>query len=222
MNKVNQPDSAQTSSVKTKAPEPSPRRVLMARLQLLLLFAVFSAPMLGAYYFYVNRDNLDLGKVNHGELYQKPQDLQDMPLLLDGSSLSFNQLEKKWYLLVVADGACDEVCEKNLLTVRQIRRMQGKNVNRVVSALVYRNLDEARASDLSAKYSIAAMQATNDQQFESWLKPFYEARGESQFDASRIYIADPLKKLMMSYPKDIEPKLFFKDLKRLLKVSQIG
>ena len=37
-----------------------------------------------------------------------------------------------------------------------------------------------------------------------------------------IYIVDPNGNLVFSYPLDINPKLLLADLKRLLKVSQIG
>ena len=42
----------------------------------------------------------------------------------------------------------------------------------------------------------------------------------SQHD--HIYMIDPLGNLMMRFPKDVDPSLMAKDLKRLLKVSQIG
>ncbi len=201
----------------------SPKQIFFARLQLLALMAVFAAPLVAAYYFYSIRDTFDFQTVNNGELYRKPQDLIDLPISIDGGeSVKFNSLEKKWYLLVVADGACNEICEKNLLTIRQLRRMQGKNINRIASVLVHRNLENSLAVDLAAKYSIKQARVQGAAQFDEWLAPFYQARGDAQFDASRIYLVDPLKKLMMSYPSDVEPKSFYKDLKRLLKVSQVG
>jgi len=201
----------------------SVKRLWLNRLQLILLFAVFAAPLLGAYYVYSQRDSKAFSTVNNGELYSQPQDLSDLPLLFDGDETkTFNSLEKKWYLIVVADTECDEVCEKNLLTIRQLRRMQGKNVNRIVSLFVHSNLNPTVAKDMSEKYSVTSAAAIDNEAFTKWLRPFYDARGQQQFDRSRIYIADPLKKLMMSYPADVEPKGFYKDLKRLLKVSQIG
>lgn len=199
------------------------QQLWLNRLQLLLLFAVFAAPLLGAYYLYSQRGSTAFATVNNGELYAKPQDLADITFQpLEGEPRTFNVFEKKWYLLVVAEGRCDAVCEQNLLTIRQLKRMQGKNVARVVSLFVHSGLPAEVVTDLSAKYSVTAMSATSDADLQQWLLPFYQARGQQQFDASRIYIIDPLKKLMMSYPAGVEPKGFHKDLKRLLKVSQIG
>lgn len=200
----------------------SKMKLWLNRLQLILLFAVFAAPLLGAYYIYSQRDSKTFSTVNSGELYSQPQDLADLPLEFgDGETRSFNNLEKKWYLIVVADGECNAVCEENLLMIRQLRRMQGKNINRVVSMLVHTNLDPAVAKDMEAKYSLTVVSAEPAAVYD-WLRPFYEARGQQQFDQSRIYVVDPLKKLMMSYPTGVEPKGVYKDLKRLLKVSQIG
>jgi hypothetical protein len=42
----------------------------------------------------------------------------------------------------------------------------------------------------------------------------------SQHD--HIYMIDPLGNLMMRFPKDVDPSRMAKDLKRLLKISQIG
>ena len=198
-------------------------KLWLNRLQLILLFAVFAAPLMGAYYIYSQRDSKTFSTVNNGELYSEPQDLSDLPLLFEGAGTkTFNSLEKKWYLIVVTENACGEVCENNLLMIRQLRRMQGKNVNRVVSLFVHSNLDSVVAKDMAAKYSVTAAAAVGDEAFAEWLRPFYQARGQQQFDSTRIYVVDPLKKLMMSYPAGVEPKGFFKDLKRLLKVSQIG
>lgn len=209
-------------SHKTVEPQ-SKKKLWLNRLQLILLFAVFASPLLGAYYVYSQRDSKTFSTVNNGELYSQPQDLGDLPLLFGGTETkTFNSLDKKWYLIVVADGTCAEVCEKNLLTVRQLRRMQGKNVNRVVSLFVHSNLESNRANDMAEKYSVTTAAASDYDAFTQWLRPFYEGRAQQQFDQSRIYIVDPLKKLMMSYPAGVEPKGFYKDLKRLLKVSQIG
>lgn len=201
----------------------SPTKRWLARLQLLALFAIFMAPVVGAYYMYAKRDQLSLKTVNSGQLYRTPQDLAGIDFqLAGGAEMPFSKFEKKWYLLVIADGACEATCEKNLLTIRQLRRMQGKNVNRVVSILVHRNLSGTIAGDLAAKYSIQQVTPSQPAVFDKWLEVFYGEREENEFDASRIYVVDPLKNLMMSYPSDVDPKAFYKDLKRLLKVSQVG
>jgi hypothetical protein len=41
-------------------------------------------------------------------------------------------------------------------------------------------------------------------------------------NAQRIYLIDPLGNLMMSYAPDAKPKGMLEDMKRLLRLSQIG
>lgn len=192
------------------------------RIQLILILIVFSAPLLGAWYMYQTRDQRTFTTGNNGELYSRPQELADITFLTqDGVKKTFDEFERKWYLVVVARNTCNEVCEQNLLKIRQLKRMQGKNIGRVVSLFVHDGLDASVANDLAAKYSVTAVSADSNQ-LSQWLQPFYKARGAESFDSSRIYMIDPLKMLMMSYPADIVPKMFHEDLKRLLKVSQIG
>lgn len=225
MSKLSSKASSQATAKPISKPlqELSWQQLWLNRLQLILLFAVFAAPLLGAYYVYSQRGSATFSTVNNGELYAKPQDLADITFQSpDGETQTFNAFEKKWYLLVVAEGQCGAVCEQNLLTIRQLKRMQGKNVARVVSLFVHSGLPADVTADLSAKYSVTTLSPTSNADLQTWLQPFYQARGQQQFDSSRIYIIDPLKKLMMSYPADVEPKGFHKDLKRLLKVSQIG
>jgi hypothetical protein len=40
--------------------------------------------------------------------------------------------------------------------------------------------------------------------------------------AGRIWIADPLGNLVLSYPRDTDPRGMIADLKKLLKLSHIG
>jgi len=193
------------------------------RFQLILLLAIFSAPLLGAYYAYSTRDSRTFNTVNNGEFYPKPQDLKDIKFLdKNGTATLFNSFEKKWYVVVVADGACDQVCEAHLNEIARLRAMQGKNLHRVVSLFAHHGLDDTNTSELSEKYKVSSVKATNADDFQQWLQPFYQARGQESFDSTRIYLIDPLKKLMMSYPGDTDPKAIYKDMKRLLKTSQIG
>ncbi|MGH1541784.1 MAG: SCO family protein [Arenicella sp.] len=193
------------------------------RLQLIMLFVVFLAPLVGAYYMYQTRDSREYNTVNNGEFYPKPLDLENIPFVFtDGKTVPFAEFERKWYLVVIADKTCGDSCEENLLKIRQLKRMQGKNVARVVSLFVPRGLPADEVEDLTAKYSLTTIKAADSAQLEQWLQPFYTGRGQAELDAGRIYMIDPLGKLMMSYPAGTDPKGVYKDLKRLLKVAQVG
>jgi len=90
------------------------------RNKILLIGLVCAAPLvLGtlAYYF-----RWDVGSTaNYGELIA-PTPLSGQP---------FERLRGKWLLVSVDASACDAWCEKKLYYLRQLRRAQGKDMDRV-------------------------------------------------------------------------------------------
>jgi hypothetical protein len=196
------------------------------RIQLIIITLMFLAPLVGAklYYSYLTRDGRTaFNTVNNGEFYTPPQDLANVLFnRSNGPELNFNEFDKRWYVVVVANGNCSIVCEKSLDKIARVRAMNGKNIGRIVSVLAHTGLSEARSNDLLKKYGVKGISTDNNEDFTAWLTPFYKARKKEKFEADRIYLIDPLKILMMSYPADVAPKGLFKDLKRLLKTSQIG
>jgi len=197
------------------------------RIQLILLFVIFLAPLVGAYYAYMTRDSREYDTVNIGEFYPKPQDLADIQFTLanpfgEKSERTFNNLDSKWYLFVVADQDCGQICEKNIEKIAYVNVVHARYTGRIVSALVHNGIDENRSEQLVNKYGVSTLSTTNQTEFAEWLTPFYQARGENAFDAGRIYMVDPLKKLMMSYPADASPLDIYEDMKLLLKTSRVG
>ncbi|MGH1428163.1 MAG: hypothetical protein ACRBEE_09495 [Arenicella sp.] len=200
------------------------------RIQLILLFLIFFAPLSGAYYcIYFSEFNCQGEATNMGELYlPKPLDLDDATFIVaesDGSleEVKFNEFESRWYLLVLANDQCDVNCEKNLEKIGYVKTILARYAGRIESALAYHGLEAERVQELQKKYSLIAMNAADKQSFEKWLKPFYEGRQKAEIDMDRIYVIDPVKKLMMSYPLDAQPiDDIYEDMKRLLKTSRVG
>ena len=60
------------------------------------------------------------------------------------------------------------------------------------------------------------------QALEQWRKTLWIDDAPAEANENRIYIIDPAGNLMMSYPALADPNLIKKDIKRLLKTSQIG
>lgn len=193
------------------------KQIWWNRIQLILLLALFSAPIVGAFLW------KPTGHVNSGQLYDRPLDLVNIKFNLKTENgdiqQHFEEFERKWYLVVVAKNNCGQLCEENLLKIRQLKWMQGKNIGRVNSLFVYQNIDAEQVDDLKNKYNGIVPATANDADLDKWLRSFSDGR---TFDSGKIYLIDPLGKLMMSYPAGMEPKKIYKDLKRLLKVSQVG
>ena len=193
------------------------KQIWWNRLQLIMLLALFSAPIIGAFIW------KPTGYVNHGQLYERPLDLANIEFELKTSDgdikQNFADFERKWHLVVVAKNNCGQLCEENLLKIRQLKWMQGKNIGRVNSLFVYQNITDEKVENLKEKYHGIVPATASNIDLERWLWTFSQGK---TFDSSKIYVIDPLGKLMMSYPAGMEPKKIYKDLKRLLKVSQVG
>ncbi len=224
------------------------------RIQLILLFVIFSAPLVGAYAYhaYVSNNTNVLVTDNNGEFYPRPQDLADIPFTISGASIAkvdgsesneakdgveapeikknaegfpvlpFNSFDRRWYLIVPADQNCAEVCAANLEKIAYIRVVHARYAGRIISMLAHNGVASERVDELQKQFALTVIESPSRENFQQWLEPFYQGRGKTEFDPSRIYMVDPSKKLMMSYPADATPLDIYDDMKRLLKTSRVG
>jgi len=184
----------------------------MGRRSLLLVALVCMLPVVASYFmFYVWRPK---SFTNYGEILEvKP--LPDAQLrTLDGAPFSLSDLRGKWVMLALDSGDCDAACREKLFKIRQIRLMQGKDMDRIerlwlVSDGVRPDPDLARLH--RGTWMVDAR--------GSELPALLPAQGSPR---DYIYLIDPLGNLMMRYPRDADPSGMKKDFIRLLKVSQVG
>jgi hypothetical protein len=177
---------------------------------LLLLAGLFAAPLAISFLMYYGHSSLQpTGRVNHGDLL-----IPAVPLPAAGDPAL---LRHKWTLVFIGDGACDERCRKALYDMRQVRLALDRDMLRVQRVFVatgggwdpvylrreHPDLILVRA-DAAAGPLIAAI------------------RTAVPGDRGRIFLVDPLSNLVMSYAPDAPAKGMLDDMKRLLKLSQIG
>jgi hypothetical protein len=132
---------------------------------------------------------------NYGELLE-PKPLALAPL---------QGLRGKWVLLSADASACAPACERKLYFMRQVRRAQGKNMDRVERLWIITDAGKPRPELL------AAFEGTH----LGWVS-------DPPLVPEHIYLVDPLGNLMMRFPRDPDPSRMLKDLQRLLKYSKIG
>ena len=120
-------------------------------------------------------------------------------------------LKGKWVLVQFDGGACDAWCERKLYIMRQARRAQGREMQRVARLWLLTDAAQPRAELL------AAIEGTV-------LAPAGAAAGfpADPSLADYIYLVDPLGNLMMRFPRDPDPIRLIKDLQRLLRASSFG
>jgi hypothetical protein len=136
-------------------------------------------------------------RANYGELIT-PRPLAGAP---------FEALRGKWVLVVFDAAACGAGCKDKLYFVRQVRRAQGKDAERIERLWVVTDGGRPRGELL------AAIEGT------------HLATGGLDFpgnSAEHIYLVDPRGNLMMSFPRDPDPSKMIRDLQRLLKYSGFG
>jgi hypothetical protein len=162
------------------------------RLKLGLVFLACAAPFVLGWLAYEFGWGV-AGGGNYGELIQ-PRPVAG-PLA---------PLKGKWVLVTFDTATCDASCEKKLYIVRQIRKAQGKEADRIERLWVVTDGGKPRAELLAA------------------IEGARVATGELDFKGDDIYLVDPLGNLMMRFPKDPDPAKMIKDLQRLLKYSRFG
>jgi hypothetical protein len=124
------------------------------------------------------------------------------------SAPALEPLRGKWVLVTFDAAACDAYCEKKLYIVRQVRRAQGKDMDRVERLWALTDGGKPRSELL------AGIEGTR----LADLAPV----GFPGSAVDHIYVIDPLGNLMMRYPRDPDPSKMIKDLQRLLKYSRAG
>ena len=183
--------------MKNPLPEDPVRR---GRAKLALLALFFLLPV-GASWLIWWLDLVPAAPGNYGTL------LQPHPVVLPAAG----DLKGRWVLVQFDGGACDSRCERKLYVMRQVRRAQGREMQRMARLWLLTDAAQPRAELL------AAIEGTV-------LAPAGAARGfpADPSVADCIYLVDPLGNLMMRFPREPDPSRMIKDLQRLLRASSFG
>lgn len=117
----------------------------------------------------------------------------------------FEPLRGKWVLVMFDAAACNAYCERKLYLMRQVRRAQGKDMDRVERLWVLAGAGEPRAEILPG--------------IEGTRLARFSAAGFPGSAVDHIYLVDPFGNLMMRFPREPDPSKMIKDLQRLLKYT---
>ncbi|QPI52455.1 cytochrome C oxidase subunit I [Massilia antarctica] len=187
------------------------------RWKLLAVVFVCAAPMLFSYLtYYVIKPT---GRTNYGALID-PQ-LYPIPAALgattlDGKPAALDNYKGKWIMLQVGPGECPQACRDQLVAMRQLRLMQGKEMERLERVWLVTDATPIdtmliRVVDGTHMLRVPAAAVT------SWLP--VEPGGNA---ADHMYLIDPMGHLMMRFPKQPDPSKVKKDIGKVLKASAIG
>jgi len=204
-----------------------PAQVRRNRIVLCLLLLSFVLPFVVGHLAYFDGWFKGTPTTNKGELLSPPAAFADLHLQgLDGKPLSAAFLDHHWWLLYVLPAQCDTACHNRLYQMRQVRRANGQEADRVKLVLVQpQQPDIATVGLLSQQFpDIVRVNGSAPA-----INQALAAATASAAGAGRLYIMDPMGYIMLSYAPEADEKTsivkaqdVLDDLKNLLKASQIG
>jgi cytochrome oxidase Cu insertion factor (SCO1/SenC/PrrC family) len=184
----------------------------VSRYKLILLFALFALPFALSYIAYYVWKPTGQGS-NYGQLLPVRALPDIVGTRLDGKPFSLSQLKGKWVMLQLDSGACNAYCQTKQYDMRQVRVAQGRERDRIERVWLVTD-KRAVDADLLRQYS------------GTWVvRVGAEAVGQIAANTppeDAVYLIDPLGNLMLRFPKNPDPRGMIKDIKQLLKASQIG
>jgi len=187
------------------AKQPDPEALRASRIKLLTLIAIAFVPIFIAYIAYFQFPAMaPSGTTNQGELVWP---------VVDGNSIdSTLEALDNWALIQPVSTDCAEDCRQMMYLSRQVVAGLGKNTDRVQRVLVSdASLSGELAEYVAAEHRDALVIEADTAILEgiTGLKPV-------------LFLMDPNGNIMMFYPLDKAGKPMLKDLKHLLKISNIG
>ena len=195
------------------------KSLLWHRIKFLTLIAVFLSPFIGGWLaLYVFDIKPSSG--NYGTLITPVKRL-NWPALetLDGERYETG-FGRKWTLLLFAGDACNELCRNNLFYMRQMRTLLGRDTLRLQNVMISSGpLGETTKVYLRDFPNLKVIENYSD---DGLYSQFYlDGYGEVG-SSPRMYLVDPDQNLMMHYPADNDQDRMLEDIKKLMKLSQIG
>jgi hypothetical protein len=182
------------------------------RLQFLLIAAIFLGPLLIAAWMYFSNAGLaPEGRTNHGALLEPITRLTEV---LPDSALH-SQTDGRWVLLYENAGVCDEDCRFSLYTLRQSRRMLGREMDRLARVFLHGDIPPDKVWLADEHAGLVTMQ-------DGALAELLKSKRPVDLEAGGYYLVDPLGNLVMYFPPGIDPADMVEDIDHLLELSRIG
>lgn len=183
----------------------------------LLLLAVFVGPLLLAIVLFSLREWLPIAEPTaNGTLIHPAQPIADIHVdLQDGKVVSLDHFREKWSYIAYFPEQCSLDCEAALFKLRQVISASGRFSTRVQYVLFGTNKSQDEHNTLvfarHPKLTIGRLKELST-----------EAEGKKPLQPGYIYLVDPNGNLMMQYDREATSKGMLKDIKKLLRISNIG
>jgi cytochrome oxidase Cu insertion factor (SCO1/SenC/PrrC family) len=179
----------------------------------LLINFLFFGPLAIAVFIYATGNWRPAGSTENGEFLWPPVTIPDITLAEANGPEPRKHLRGVWNVLYTGPGECDVICQERLVDLRQMRLTFGKDAPRL--QLVY--LADSGSVDseyMTTEHPVMfVVDATQSGEQLSALEGY--ATGD-------VYLVDPQGNVILRYPPDMSIAEMREDVKKLLKLSQIG
>ena len=183
---------------------------IKSRIYFILIILSFIGPLIFATLMYIYRDSLPIAPPStNGELLESMVNIHK-------NSTSEKTLKtfsnKKWSLIFVVRGnKCDKTCSEILHLIRQTRISLNQDSSRVMNIVITDQKNDDIEGLIKAEYK----------NINKLIDP--KLLDNKLLNNGTLYISDPLGNIFMFYNKEnLNFKGLRKDLKKVLKISQIG
>lgn len=195
--------------------------MMSPRTKLALIMTLFALPTLASFaaFYWLPPTKTN----NYGELISPTINLPQVSVnVIDGSDaaqgIGDQGLRGKWLIVTRDSGACAPACERKLFAMRQTRLIVGREMDRVVRVVLIDD-DAEPPEELIRRYQGTAWISAKAL---PWLAKLPIPQGEASNGRAFFFAVDPLGNIFMRYGADADTKLIAKDLRQVLKASQIG
>lgn len=191
---------------------------------LLIMVVLFGFPYVISWYMFYSGDSLFFKEgESEGVLISPVREIPQFNAVdIYGNNVDRQALIGKWTFLMVGPSTCNALCKETLVTIRQVRLAQAvdrKRVQRFWLLTENRELEALKGLKENGHYGLTVLkyEQGTSKAFSSVL-----TQGGGGTDDFSLYLVDPLGNLMMFYAPGTEDKKILKDVKRLLKFSDLG
>lgn len=182
--------------------------------KLLLLAGVLVLPTVVAYLAFIKFDWRPSAQKNYGDLLSLTRLQGGAGTWGDGAASGFERARGKWVLAYVGPSACDDSCARSLFYMRQARILQDGERHRVDLVWVLTDAGTIDGTMLQAVPGLKVWRPAD----AAFVRQFPRKAAKARY----IYLLDPLGNLILRFPDQPDARRMTKDIKLLLKASQIG
>lgn len=157
---------------------------------------------------------------NYGTLVQPVKKLH-WPVLESVTGVRYdNGFDKKWTFLLLTRETCAKQCRSNLYYMRQIRTLLARDTARLQNVLISTSAVDKELGEYLTDYPNLVVIAGESQ--ESLFSQFQVKGIDRVGSTPGLYLVDPDQNYMMYYPAEFDHYRVLEDIKKLMKLSQIG